>query len=390
MTTAAKTATQARLAKEEAERAAKMQKQKADRLAAKAKAQPDQFGDLIDINKIEVGDRLRALNPEKVDELAELMARQGQLHPIVTRAVEGGSEFTLVVGLHRLKAAMKLGWTQIRATAHAKMSDDAAALAEIDENLIRSELSPAARATHIGRRKEIYERLNPETKHGAAPGKAGGGKKAKGVPNTSFAKATAKATGRSKSSIEKAAKRDKVLGNLLDRINGTALDTATELDALIKLPEEERAALVERAVAGEKVSAKAVLAAKKSGAKQTMLNFPDQPAQPVLMASAEEPLEQVQAKFAALAGETPPADEVPAEPDTGHAATSSTNGKPDDGHSVMAVSLKALMNEALVLCEAEHNWQGLRATKEQRDTAVKTLRQLRELLVKITAPKAVH
>jgi ParB/RepB/Spo0J family partition protein len=121
-----------------------------------SKLQPDQFGDLVDINKIEVGDRLRALDLEKVDALAESMAHQGQLHPIVTRAIDGGSEFTLVVGLHRLKAAMKLGWTQIHATAHAKMSDDAAVLAEIDENLCRSELSPAERADHIGRRKDSY------------------------------------------------------------------------------------------------------------------------------------------------------------------------------------------------------------------------------------------
>jgi ParB-like chromosome segregation protein Spo0J len=59
--------------------------------ASKSKPQPDQFGDLIDINKIEVIDRLRALDLEKVDTLAESMARQGQLHPIMTRAVEGGS-----------------------------------------------------------------------------------------------------------------------------------------------------------------------------------------------------------------------------------------------------------------------------------------------------------
>ena len=207
-----------------------------------SKPQPDQFGDLIDIDKIEVGDRLRALDLEKVDALVELMAHQGQLHPIVTRAVEGGSEFVLVVGLHRLKAAMKLGWTQIRATAHAKMSDDAAVLAEIDENLCRSELSPAGRADHVGRRKAIYERLHPETKHGAAPGKAGAGK-AKGAKSASFAKATAKATGRSKRSIEADASRDKVLNKFSKRINKTSLDTGVEMDALCELSEDEQEAL---------------------------------------------------------------------------------------------------------------------------------------------------
>jgi hypothetical protein len=134
-------------------------------------------------------------------------------------------------------------------------------------------------------------------------------------------------------------------------------------------------------------------------AKQMTIDFPEHAggSQPVLMASAQKPIEQVQTEFAALAGEEVPPAGGPAEIDTGKAADDAAPGaatppdtKPDDGHSVLAVTLKALMNEALVLCEAEHNWDGLRATKEQRDTAVKTLRQLRALLVKIAAPKAVH
>jgi hypothetical protein len=373
--------------------------------ASKSKSQPDQFGDLIDIDKIEVGDRLRALNLEKVEALAGSMSHQGQLHPIVTRAVEGGSEFTLVVGLHCLKAAMKLGWTQIRATAHSDMSDDVAALAEIDENLCRSELSPAERAAHVGRRKEIYEKLNPETKHGAArgvgKGKRGSGKgKSKEPKLGSFSASTAKATGQSKTKIKRDAKRAKDLGERLNKINGTCLDTGVELDALAKLSEAEQEDLVARAAAGEQVSAKAVLAAKKSGsAKQTTLEFPEHQggSQPVLMASAEKSIEQVQAQFAALAGEEVPPAGGSAEIDTGKvadvavpAAETPPDTKPDDGHSVMAVTLKALMNEALVLCEAEHNWQGLRATKEQRDAAIKELYRLRDLFAKIAAPKAVH
>ena len=126
-----------------------------------SKPQPDQFGDPIDIDKIEVGDRLRALDLEKVDALVESWRTRDSCIRSA-RAVEGGSEFGVGgLGLHRLKAAMKLGWTQIRATAHAKMSDDAAVLAEIDENLCRSVLSPAGRADHVGARS--YRRA-------AAPG----------------------------------------------------------------------------------------------------------------------------------------------------------------------------------------------------------------------------
>jgi hypothetical protein len=114
-------------------------------------------------------------------------------------------------------------------------NDDRAKLIEIDENLARGELSAAERANHIGTRKEIYERLHPETRHGAAPGKSGGGKKAAKEPNSgSFAKDTATKTGRSKSSILADATRADHIPDI-DRVVGTSLDQGEELDALAKL-----------------------------------------------------------------------------------------------------------------------------------------------------------
>ena len=110
-------------------------------------------------------DRLRQLRPEKVAEMAESISNQGLLQPIVVRRTSDG--LTLVAGWRQLEATRLLGHKNIRASVR-DMNADQARLVEIDENLARAELSPAERAMHVGLRKELYEKLHPETKHGAA------------------------------------------------------------------------------------------------------------------------------------------------------------------------------------------------------------------------------
>jgi ParB family chromosome partitioning protein len=80
-----------------------------------------------------------------------------------------------------------------------------AELAEIDENLIRSDLTPAQEASAIFRRKAIYEELHPETKHGANQHTRGVGNSP--TPPERFTSATAKATGKDESSVRRAAAR---------------------------------------------------------------------------------------------------------------------------------------------------------------------------------------
>ena len=62
-----------------------------------------------------------------------------------------------------------------------------AELAEIDENLIRADLTAMERGEHMQRRKELHEARHPETRHGGAPGKPGGGKQAKVADSATFA-----------------------------------------------------------------------------------------------------------------------------------------------------------------------------------------------------------
>src|ERR1035437_2840986 len=112
-------------------------------------------------------------------------------------------------------------------------------LAEIDENLIRRDLTPSQRAKLGARRKAAYLEVHPETGNGKAPG-AGRGKapkNAKFAPSPSFVADTARAAGRSKRSVEMDVARAMALGADLDRVAGTSLDKGVELDTLAKMPQ---------------------------------------------------------------------------------------------------------------------------------------------------------
>jgi hypothetical protein len=68
-------------------------------------------------------------------------------------------------------AKHKLGHATIECRVEEFTADEAR-LAEIDENLIRADLTPSERAVHHAERKKLYLKLHPETKRGAAGGEA--------------------------------------------------------------------------------------------------------------------------------------------------------------------------------------------------------------------------
>jgi N6-adenosine-specific RNA methylase IME4 len=199
-------------------------------------------------------ERLRALRPETVKQLAESMKVSGLLQPIVLRPKAGtGNGYWLVAGRHRFEAAKKLKWDSIRAAIYDGMDLDQAELAEIDENLIRADLSPAEQALHIDARKTLYEKLHPETVRPAGPGR---GKKNHSQNESGFVKDTAKQTGKGRSTVARSAQRGKTGRTWLKDVAGTSLDKGDEIDALINLPSDQRDAVIARAKDGEKVSAK--------------------------------------------------------------------------------------------------------------------------------------
>ena len=115
---------------------------------------------LIPITEITVNAGRREADPEGVRELVDSISKVGLLNPVTI-----DREHTLIAGLHRLEAAKLLGWTEIECTA-SSLEGLLAELAEVDENVVRKGLSAMEYSDLLLRRKEIYEMLHPEIKHG--------------------------------------------------------------------------------------------------------------------------------------------------------------------------------------------------------------------------------
>ncbi|MCD9821161.1 ParB N-terminal domain-containing protein [Bradyrhizobium japonicum] len=214
------------------------------------------------VRSIAVEDDTRlSLVESHVEALMESIGEVGLLEPIIVcRRTKRTPMVLLVAGRHRFEACKRLKHETIAALVESEDSpeiDRWRTLAEIDENLIRRDLTAAQRAKLVARRKAAYEAVHPEAKHGGAPAKKGGGKasRAKDAKSASFADDTATKTGRSKRAVAQDAARGEALRDDLDRVAGTSLDKGTELDALAKMSAEERAPLIEQAAAGENVSA---------------------------------------------------------------------------------------------------------------------------------------
>lgn len=213
--------------------------------------------------------------------LVESMGKVGLLNPITVWRPSGVMP-ELIAGRHRLEAAKRLGWEAIDAYVMEGSDRDPASaiavqIAFVDENLIRRDLSDAERAHLVARRKELYEAQHPETRpteDGAFHGnRHTGSRRQIGTDQNvaRFTAATAKATKRSERAVQRDARRGEVLGSDAVRIAGTSLDKGVELDALAAMPPEHRAPLIERAAAGEAVSARAPAkrVAQPSGKKDT-------------------------------------------------------------------------------------------------------------------------
>ena len=151
----------------------------------------------IKISEIKINPGRREAEPKAIEELAKSIAAVGLMNPVTL-----DQNNTLIAGLHRLEAAKLLGWTEIECTAMG-MDDVQAELAEIDENIVRTRLNRQELCEQLLRRKEIYETLHPETRHGMRNGQTAKNANLATLETKSFAEDTAEKTGMSKRAVSR-------------------------------------------------------------------------------------------------------------------------------------------------------------------------------------------
>lgn len=212
--------------------------------------------------------RLRAMRD--IAALADSMHEVGLLNPIVVT-----DSLSLISGAHRLAAAKSLGWETIEARKVA-IDELHHELIEIDENLIRNELTVLERAEHLERRKAIYEAMHPETKSVTVRGGPGRGKKTDGnIPTVSFTVDTASKTGVSRSTVEQEVKIARSIPKKeREALRGTVVeDRKSDLLKLSRMEPTERKQVIEKIKAG---TARSVKDARKAIHREVKTAGPEQ------------------------------------------------------------------------------------------------------------------
>lgn len=222
----------------------------------------------IGLDQIHIGPRLREVDEAVVARLAESMDRIGLQNPIQVRhnfgidpdtgeydrGLDRGG-FALVAGAHRIEAARRLGWGRIEAFVLDDPSPDELALVEVDENLVRAELTPLARGRFAARREELHMKLHPEARHG---GDRKGLEYQENIkfrsleldpdPTRGFLEETAEMTGLAKSTVARARRIGKhILPELQDALEDTPIaHREGDLYRLAGLSEAEQQRALER------------------------------------------------------------------------------------------------------------------------------------------------
>ena len=204
----------------------------------------------IPLSDISVANRLRNTDDNWAQVIAQSIEKIGLVNPLTVRKTTDG-RYALVAGAHRYRGLQITGATDAPCIVR-EMTDEKARLAEIDENIMRRELSKLSRAEFLAERRDVYHALFPETAHGKAP------KSGKDANIASFAEDAAEKTGLSKRTIQDAVALVAALDQKTrDAIRNTELaDNAAQLKAITKLAPDQRHTCAKRIADGDFTSVK--------------------------------------------------------------------------------------------------------------------------------------
>jgi N6-adenosine-specific RNA methylase IME4 len=188
------------------------------------------------IDSVRAENRLRNLDEKTVLALMESIRQYGLETPITVYGDVGDASVDLGAGGHRLEACKRLGLDAILCF-HKRGDELDRQLCEIDENLIRADLTPADRALFLHRRKEIYLVKFPDTAREASL-KRGDALPSRQIGETGkrFTAATAETTGQKERTIQRDVERgEKISSTALQMLRGTRHDKGVTLDKIKRL-----------------------------------------------------------------------------------------------------------------------------------------------------------
>lgn len=121
----------------------------------------------VNLASIAANHRLRPVSDAGVAAILASVEEIGRIKdPIHVRRKKDGS-LVLLAGGHRLAAYGRMGVEEADVWLWSGISDDVAALIEIDDNLAGAEMNALDTAVFLATRKAVYERLHPEAKAAA-------------------------------------------------------------------------------------------------------------------------------------------------------------------------------------------------------------------------------
>lgn len=210
----------------------------------------------VPIDSIEIPQTHRSVRQESVETLTKSISTIGLINPVTLT-----SGYRLVAGRHRIEAHRKLGYKTIEARL-LDADDLLLELAEIDENMERSQLDALQFSQQLKRRKEIYEGMHPDKKHGGSRKSAGNHGEISSPQNAdlkSFAEDTAETLGVSRATVERAIHvAENIPEDVQEEIANTPIaESKAELAALAKLPEAQQRKAVEKVKSGKAKSVRA-------------------------------------------------------------------------------------------------------------------------------------